>query len=165
MIVALFEHPEALRAALRHLRAAGIAPLETYTPAPLEDDDTRSPIPAIVLAAGLLGAAASFALQSWSSLVAYPFDIGGRPNFAWPDFIVTAFENAVLLAVMAGFGAFLVINRMPLLFDPVDNAGALRRASSDGWVVAVRSTEAATLDRARALLGTLHPARIEDVRA
>ena len=42
------------------------------------------------------------ALQAWSYTVAYPFPIGGRPQFAWASFIPTVFENGVLVAIVAG---------------------------------------------------------------
>jgi len=148
---------------LHRLREARIGPIETYTPAPLEDASEQSSIPAIVLLAGLLGAAASFGLQAWSSMVAYPFHIGGRPQFAWPSFVVTAFENAVLVAVVGGFLSFLIASRMPRLYDLVDEADAMRPASSDGWVLAILTDETAPLARARTLLRTLNAARIEDI--
>ena len=163
MIVALFDKQDDLLHALHRLRTENIGPLETYTPAPLDGESEQSPIPLIVLLVGLLGAAASFLLQTWSSMVAYPFKVGGRPGFSWPPFIVTTFENAVLIAIVAGFVAYMVINRMPRLYAPIDEADALREASGDGWVLAVQTEESAPLDRARALLKALHAVRIEDV--
>lgn len=163
MIVALFNDQDALRHALHRLREEQIGPLETYTPAPLEGESEQSPIPLIVLLSGLLGAAASFGLQTWSSVVAYPFDVGGRPQFSWPPFIVTAFENAVLVAIVGGFLAYFVINRLPCLYEPVDEAESLRSVSTDGWVLAVQTKKAAPLERARILLRSLNAAHIEDV--
>ncbi len=163
MIVAMFHREDSLVHALERLRSARVGPVETYTPAPLRNEDTASPIPLIILLAGLLGAAASFGLQTYSYTVAYPFPIGGRPNFAWASFIPNAFENAVLIAVAAGFLAFFVINRMPRLHDPVDEAPSLRAASSDGWFLSVRSEEPAVLDQARRLLREAQAARIEEV--
>jgi len=163
MIVAMFHREDGLVQALERLRAARIHPIETYTPAPLRNEDTASPIPIIILLAGLLGAAASFGLQTYSDTVAYPFLIGGRPDFAWASFIPNAFENAVLIAVATGFVAFFVINRMPRLYDPVDEAPSIRGASSDRWLLSVRSEEPALLDRARAVLRDTQAARIEEV--
>lgn len=162
MIVAAFPDEHALGDALTRLRADRIGPVETYTPAPLEGADTSSPLPLLVLAAGLLGAAASFGLQAWSAVRAYPFIAGGRPLLAWPSFIPTVFENGVLVAVAAGFVGFFVVNRMPRLYDPVDEADLMRRATSDRWCLAVQTEDRAVLDRARALLGGA--VGIEEVR-
>ncbi len=163
MIVALFRTENALSHALHRLRDARIGPLETYTPAPLRDERVFSPIPMVILAAGLFGAAASFALQAYSSIVAYRFDIGGRPPFAWPSFTPTVFENAVLVAIGAGFAAFMIVNRLPKLYDPVDEAAAMRRASGDGWVLCLRNEDSGIAAHARALLDELDPASVEEV--
>jgi hypothetical protein len=163
MILAEWAEEDGLAHALQRFREARIGPLETYTPAPLQDEPVTSPIPLIILLAGLLGAAASFGLQSYSFLVAYPFDIGGRPQFAWASFIPTAFENAVLVAIAAGFVAYMVINRLPRLYDPVDESDAMRRATRDRWFLQVATEDPAVLASARALLGGLHPVSVEEL--
>ncbi len=163
MIVAMFAREAELARALAQLRATGIGPLETYTPAPLEREAGWSPIPLIVLAAALLGAFASMGLQTWSSASAYRFDIGGRPDFSWASFIPTAWENAALIAIVAGFLAFLAINRMPRLYEPVDEAEAMRRASIDRWVVQIASDDAAVLARAVATLRDLGALSVEEL--
>ena len=152
MMVAAFRDQDGLLDAIGRLRSAEIEPTETYTPAPLPDAESGSPIPLIVLIGGVLGALGSLALQTYSSVWAYPLDIGGRPKFAWASFVPTVFENAVLAAILAGFVAFFALNRMPRLYDPVDEADAMRRASADRWCLAIRSDDAALLDRARASL-------------
>lgn len=163
MILALFRKEDRLTEALRHLREAHVGPLETYTPAPLQDEPAVSPIPAIILLAGLLGAAASLGLQTYSYTLAYPFPIGGRPQFAWPSFIPTVFENAVLVAVAAGFVAFMLINRLPRLYHPIDEADVMREVSRDGWVVAIQTNDAGVLDHARRILQGLNAERIEEI--
>lgn len=163
MILALFRKEEALAEALHHLRDAHLGPLKTYTPAPLQDEPVVSPIPLIILIAGLLGAAASLALQTYSYTVAYPFPIGGQPQFAWPSFVPTVFENGVLVAIVAGFAAFMLINRMPRLYEPIDEADVMREVSRDGWVVAVCSKDVGALDHACRILRELNPEQIEEI--
>ncbi len=163
MIVAMFAGEDGLSRALHRLRKAGIGPLETYTPAPMQDAPTASPIPLIILAAALIGGGASFWLQTWSSTVAYRFDIGGRPQFAWASFVPTVWENAALVAVAAGFVAFMAINGLPRLYHPVDEASSMRRASRDRWVLQVASEDGAVLTRARALLAELDPILVEEL--
>jgi len=163
MIVATFAGADGLAQALRGCEEARVGPIETYTPAPLPDVPTGSPIPLIILGAGLLAAALSFGLQSYSSTVAWRFDIGGRPPLSWPSFIPTTFENAALVALVAGFVGFLAINRMPRLHDPIDEAEGMPRASRDRWVLRISSDDNAVLERARALLLTLDPVLIEEL--
>lgn len=163
MIVATFAEEVQLARALRQCKAQNVGPIETYTPSPPPDDTAASPIPLIILIAGLIAGACSFGLQSFSSAVAYPFDIGGRPHVSWPAFIPTTFENAALVAIAAGFVAFLAINRMPRLYERVDEAAGMRRASRDRWVLQVASDDVAMLRRARALLVTLDPVLLEEL--
>ena len=134
MIVARFDTEQALQAALDACRAAGIA-ATTYTPMRRRGAPTHSPIPSIMQIAGLLTALASFALQSYASLRAYPFDVGGRPQFAWPAFIPTAFENGVLGALVAGAAAFAIASRLTTLYHPIDETAMARSASSTGWLL------------------------------
>lgn len=162
MMVAAFRDQDGLLEAMGRLRSDGIGPLQTYTPVPLPDaEEAGSPIPLIVAIGGITGALASLALQTYSSVSAYPIDIGARPDFAWASFVPTVFENAVLIAVLAGFVAFFGLNRMPQLYDPVDEAEAMRRASADRWCLAIRSDDAVLLDRARSALSGA--ASIEEV--
>ena len=163
MILAMFAEEAALTRALDCFRVAQIGPVEAYTPAPLQGESEASPIPLIILLAAVIGAAASFGLQAYSVTYGYAFDIGGRPNVAWPSFIPTVFENAVLIAIVAGFVAFMVINRLPRLYDPVDESDAMRRASRDRWFLQVASEDAATLANARTLLGELHAVSVEEL--
>ena len=163
MIVAMFQHENTLAQALRCLRNERIGPIETYTPAPLEGEATASSIPFVVLLAGVLGAAASFGVQSYSSIIAFPFPVGGRPQFAWPSFTPTIFENAMLVAIVAGFAAFMIVNGLPKLYDPVDEAPSMRQASQNSWILCLRNEDHATLARARVLLGELGPVSVEEV--
>jgi Protein of unknown function (DUF3341) len=163
MIIAMFGDEPALQRALRSCRDAGVGPLETYTPAPLEDEPVTSPIPLIVLGAGLIGACCSFGLQAWSSAVAFPFPVGGRPQVAWPSFIPTTWENAALVAILAGFVAFLAINRLPKLYDPIDETAVMRRVSRDRWVLRIDARDSAARNHARAVLDGLDAILIEEL--
>lgn len=158
-LVASFPTQTQLRDALPRLRALGV--VETYTPQAL-DDDQSSILPLIVLLAGLAGTVGGFLMQVYANVIAYPLDIGGRPKFSWPAFVPIAFEIGVLSAVVVGFIAFLVVNRLPRLYDPVDEAMLMRGATRDGWCLAVR-TEAP--DRARAVLHDLAAEAVEELPA
>ena len=144
-LLAAFPDRQALQSALHRLRSAELGPLETYTPQALEEGP--SPLPAAIFFAGVLAMAASFALQVYANVSAYPLDIGGRPRFSWPSFIPIALENGILAAVAVGFFGYLIITRMPRLYEPIDEAVAIRRASRDLWCVAVRTDRAEDAQR------------------
>ena len=107
-----------MQSALHRLRSAELGPLETYTPQPLAEG--TSPLPLAIFLAGVLAMAASFALQVYANVWAYPLDIGGRPRFSWPAFVPIALENGILAAVAAGFFGYLIVNRLPRLYEPID---------------------------------------------
>jgi hypothetical protein len=157
LIVASFESETGLIEALPRLRALGA--VETYTPKALHDD-RPSILPLIVLIAGLVGAGAGFGIQVYANTVGYPVDIGGRPEFSWPAFVPIAFEIGILAAMLAGFFGYLVVNRLPHLYDKVDEAMLMRGASRDRWCVSIRTESP---DQAHDLLRTLAAEQVEDV--
>ena len=138
-VLAGFADADALRAALARLRAAGLGALETYTPQPLEEGPSW--IPLAVFVAGVLGMAASLFLQTYANVWAYPLDIGGRPPFSWPSFIPIALENGILAAMGTGFFGYLIANRLPRLYEPIDECLTMRRAMCDMWCIAVRTND------------------------
>lgn len=158
MIFAAFHTQKDLLHAAARVQAEHGALVETYTAEEPEGSDapdtTISPIPLVVLAAGVLGTAGMFLMQAYATTIAYPLDIGGRPDFAWPSYIPNAFEMGVLLAVVVGFVAFLAANRLPKLYEPIDEQPAFRNVMRDGNVLTIRHVEPA---RARTLLAAAGP--------
>lgn len=162
-ILAAFDSEVALLEALRKLRAEQVGELQTYTPKVLEGEPTGSPLPLIIFVAGVTGAVAAFALMTYADVWNYPLDIGGRPKFSWPSFVPIAFEVGVLWALTAGFFGFFAVNRMPTLYEPVDECESFRQASRDGWFIAIRSDDPKRHAIARRLLDDLRPAVVEDI--
>ena len=161
-LLAGFDSPHDLQHALGRLREARIEVLETYTPAPLEEETYGSPLPLAMFVAGIAGFVGCFLLMTYADVYAYPLDIGGRPTFAWPAFVPIAFEVGVLCAMVVGFFGYFIVCRMPQLYDPVDECERFRRASRDGWFVAIRSSDPEHVAQARTLIDTLHPTSVEE---
>jgi Protein of unknown function (DUF3341) len=159
-LVASFATQSALTDSLTRLRELGT--VETYTPQALEVGEATSVLPLIVLICGFAGAAAGFAMQVYANAVSYPVNIGARPEFSWPAFVPIAFEIGVLSAIAAGFIGYLVVNRLPHLYDEVDEAMLMRGASRDRWCVAIRTDMP---ERAHDLLRTMSAEQIEEVAA
>jgi hypothetical protein len=148
-LLARFANETSLIEAAAALRAAGVEPLETFMPYPLEQMEVGvSPVPVIVLIAGLGSFVASLSLQIYAATVGYPQNIGGRPLNSWLAFIPTAFENGVLFAVLAGFFSFLFLSWRP---------AKVNEAPGEGYWLAVGS-------EARAALEATRPAAITEAR-
>ena len=160
MIVAGFPGPDELGAAVRELREAGFS-AETRTPyaLPQDEDDPGSRIPLIALVSALLLGVGGFAMQCWATMVSYPLLIGGRPDFFWTSYLVYALECAVLGAILAAFGSFMLANRLPHLWDPSDESDALREATRDGWFLIVHGHAG----KAGAVLRRLSPTHLEEI--
>ena len=157
MILAGFADKDAMLGAARALRAEGLS-AETYSALPPEETGV-SPLPVVMLLAGLLGAFGSFAMQAYATTLGYRIDVGGRPNLFWPAYIPFAFETGVLFAMLAGFVGYFVAVRLPLLYDPVDESDTFRAAMRDGWFVLVRGDAS----RAGPLLERLRPVLVEEM--
>jgi hypothetical protein len=136
---------------------------ETYTPKPLDEHPTGSPLPLIMFIAGMVGFCGFFFLMTWVNVWNWPIDIGGRPLLSWPVFVPITFELGILSAVVAGFVGYFIINRMPRLYEPIDSCESMRRAMRDLWIVAVESGDAGHVARAGRLLARYRPLRMEEI--
>jgi hypothetical protein len=164
-LLAGFDSSQGLQQALERLREAGIDVLETYTPGPVGTQVGGSTLPLAMCAAGMAGFVGCCVLMTYADVVAYPLNIGGRPAFAWPAFVPIAFEVGALCAMVAGFFGYFMVCRMPQLYDPVDECDSVRRASRDGWFVAIATGDPESTAQARAVLDALQPTSIEAFRA
>lgn len=109
--------------------------------------------PAAILA-GLAGAAALFALETWSAVWAYPFDAGGRPLFSWPAFVPSAVEFGALAAAIGGTAAMFVGARLTRLHAPAFEFEEVAHASRGAFVLAVACDAGETANDVVALLAS-----------
>lgn len=163
-VLAGFTSEQALNLAVDCLAAKKLERIETYTPKRRHEkgEPMGSPLPLVMFIAGMLGFIGFLLLMIYADVRAYPLDIGGRPNFAWPAFIPIAFELGVLCAMGAGFFGYFWVCRMPQLYDSVDNSDRIKNASRDGWFVAVHTSDTQCLREARSLLASLDPESLEE---
>jgi hypothetical protein len=95
----------------------------------------------IVFMGGLTGALAGYGLQYWTSVVAYPMNIGGRPLHAWVSFIPPTFEMTVLFAAFAAVGGMLALNGLPQPYHPVFNAERFSLASQEKFFLVIEAKD------------------------
>jgi len=166
-VLAEFTTPADLHHACERVRDAGFTKWDAHTPFPVHGLESamglrRSPLPWIILAAGLTGAAFGFGLQWWVHAAAYPLVISGKPYLAWPAYIPITFELGVLFAALGAVLGMLGLNRLPMHYHPLFKSRVFERASDDAFFISIESWDP-RFDRSstRSLLESLGARRVE----
>lgn len=157
LVLAEFAEPGALARALTTLRERGIDAVDAYTPYSTEVVREAlgahgSPLSALVLAAGVTGAALAYGLEWLLVAHLYPLNVGGRPPHLPLSFVPIAFEMGVLFAAITGFLAALGCGRLVRLYDPVFEEPGFESVTQSGfWLRLDPSTAGSLADIEREL--------------
>jgi len=168
-LMAEFEDATSLVAATRHARDAGYRCMDAYSPFPIEElhEALGSPhtrLPLVVLIGGLCGCVAGYALEYWSSVVAYPLNIGGKPLHSWPAFIPVTFECTILGAALACVLGMLALNGLPMPYHPVFNVPRFALASRNRFFLCIEAKDPKfDVEATRRFLETLGPREVSTV--
>jgi hypothetical protein len=141
-ILAEFESPEPLLAALEELRRRGYGYLDAFTPYPLKGAEAalglgRSPINWMVLPFWVASAGAAYFVQWWCNAYDYPLDVGGRPPHSAPAFVPITFEMGVLGTAIFSLLLLFLMAGLPALYHPVFDVPGFERASIDRFFIGV----------------------------
>ena len=145
-VMAEFESAQLLVDAARRAVGAGFTKLEGYSPVPIEElndiiHKKRTILPKLVLGGGLTGMATGFALQWWASTIAFPMNVGGRPQASWPTFIVPSYELTILFSALTAAIGMIVLNGLPQPYHPVFNVERFALATSDKFFLVLESSD------------------------
>lgn len=137
--------PEALVDAARAAKVARVIPLDAYSPYPVEGLSEAmgirpSVIPWIMLACGISGALIAFGTMSFSAVVHYPFNVGGRPHFSWPAFVPITFEVMILFSALGGAFALAWLCKLPQPHHPVFHNARFRESCQAGFFLFLPET-------------------------
>jgi hypothetical protein len=126
-ILGVFEDEDVLKKAVTNVRDNKVNIFEVFTPYPvhgLEDvlGYKRSKLPVVAFLFGITGTCLALFMQIYMLVIDWPQIIGGKPYFAYMDFIPVAFELTVLLSAFGMVGTFMVTNdlkphKVPRIFD------------------------------------------------
>jgi hypothetical protein len=168
-LMAEFHTPHEVVEAARQVHGAGFRKVDAYSPYPMEElsealEHHHSPLPKMVLGGGLVGLAAGLGLEYWASVIEYPMNIGGRPFFSWPAFLVPAYETTILFAAGTAVLGMLALNGLPQPYHPVFNVPGFALASRDKFFICIEATDP-KFDRAgtRAFLAGLGATEVSEV--
>ena len=170
-LAAEFDTVEALEAAASAAKNAGYRSMDAYTPYPVEGlDDKLGMEPTrmgwVVLAAGLIGAAAGFGMQWYANVVFYPLNYGGQPMNSWPQFIVITFELTVLLSAFSAGLFMLGRNGLPRYHHPIFSTPNFDAVTRDRFFLCIEARDAKfDRDATRSFLEEHGPARVSEVEA
>ena len=168
VLLAEFGDADALLGALRRARAAGLTPVDAFTPFSVEGlhellGHRRTRIRYVMFLAAILAAGAAYALEWMTAVLYWPLDSGSRPLNSWVVFLLMPFEWGVLAAAAVGLAAFLWSTGLPRLHDPIFAAKGFERASLDRFFLAVwRSNSDREGRRARELLESLGALSVQE---
>ena len=168
-LMAEFETPNALVAATHRARLEGYRRMDAYSPFPIEElhealgaHHTRLPL--IVLIGGLCGCIGGYGLQYWSSVMAYPLNIGGKPLHSWPAFIPVTFECTILAAALSCVLGMLALNGLPMPYHPVFNVPRFALASRNRFFLCIEAGDPRfDLEHTRGFLESLGPREVSTV--
>jgi hypothetical protein len=100
----------------------------------------RGPVIGWVAVVGmLLGGFGCFAMITFATVTDYPINIGARPLWSWPYFVIPSFAFGTLSAAILAFVAMLFLDRLPRVNHPVFNIDGIDGATQDRLFIAVEA--------------------------
>lgn len=179
-LMAEFDNVDAVMHAARTVRDAGFKKWDVHSPFPIHGIDgamgtKMTVLPWIVLCGGLTGLFGGLFLTWWSNaskietpfmanLQGYQFMISGKPTWSLPANIPVIFETTVLLSALTAVFGMLILNKLPMLYNPLFKSDRFRRATDDRFFVVIDARdERFDEQQVQALLSGLNPLAIERV--
>jgi hypothetical protein len=167
-VAAEFYDPETLVKAARYAKEEGYRWIEAYSPYPLKELDEIvggfNPLPLLVFLGGALGAATAWIMQYYIAAIDYPINVGGRPLYSWPAFIVILFELTVLFAACTAFFGMLALAGLPRPNHPMFNVSTFNGVTQDRFFLCIEARGAAFDSAAAAeVLARFEPMEVWEV--
>ena len=168
-LMAEFEDPTSLVTATERAHHEGYRRMDAYSPYPIEElhhalGARHTRLPLVVLIGGLAGGIGGYALEYWSSVIAYPLNIGGKPLHSWPAFIPVTFECTILAAALSCVLGMLALNGLPMPYHPVFNLPRFALASRNRFFLCIESKDPKfDIEATRRFLETLNPREVSTV--
>jgi hypothetical protein len=144
--LAEFADVDSVMSAAEIVRDAGYTRWDVHSPFPIHGMDEamgirQTILPWLVLGGGLAGLGGALLMQWWMNAYDYSYMISGKPLFSLPAFIPIIFECTVLLASLTAVFGMLLLNKLPLLYNPLFKSDRFRRVTDDRFFVVIDATD------------------------
>ncbi len=146
-VVGLFSTPDSIIHAAEKTTEKGYKHYDVNTPYPVHGMDTAmklkpSTMGYFALAFGLTGTAVALSFMYWVFNIAYPMNIGGKPDFPLPALIPITFELTVLFAAIGTVLSLLfVFFKMPDNSNPLHDTEYMKHCTSDMFGLCIESED------------------------
>ncbi len=142
--LAEFANPAELIDAAEKVRDAGFKQFDCHSPFPIHgmDDamgEKRSPLGYIVGTVAILAFVGMMGFQLWTSGVAYPLVLSGKPYFSYQAFGVASWAVMVLSSAITAVLGMLALNKLPQYHHPVFYSDNFGKVTTDGFFVSIES--------------------------
>lgn len=165
--LAEFDNVDAVIAAAEKVRDSGFRLWDVHSPFPIHGIDDAMGIrptilPWLVLGGGLAGLLGGLVLQVWTMGIDYPYFISGKPLISMPAFIPVIFETTIAGAAFTAVFGMLLLNKLPLHYNPLLKSERFRRVTNDRFFIVIDATDPAFDEiKTREFLNTLNPIAVE----
>lgn len=170
-ILARFEGPAELLHAAQKVRDAGYKQFDCHSPFPIHGMDDAmgmkgSKVGYIAGICGTLGGIGGLAMQWWTSTVAYPVVISGKPFFSHQAYVPVTFGLTVLCAALGAVFGMLILNRLPRWFDGLFYSEQFsKHVNDDGFFVSIDASDSSfNPDKCRAFLESIGGKQVEVIK-
>ncbi len=154
-LCAEFDDVTTLTEAASKVRDAGYKYWDVHSPFPIHGIDTAMGIrptilPWLVLCGGLTGCTFGVTMTAWINAFAqkmpfidwvnlqgYQFLISGKPLWSLPANVPVIFECTVLFSALTTVFGMILLNGLPMLYNPLFKLNKFRRATNDRFFIVI----------------------------
>jgi hypothetical protein len=165
--LAEFPDVDSVMAAAHKVRDAGFTRWDVHSPFPIHGIDAAMGIrptilPWLVMGGGVFGLLGGIIMQIWMNAIDYPYFVSGKPLVSGPAFVPVTFECTILGAALTAVFGMLILNKLPMLYNPLFKSERFRRVTSDRFFIVIDATDARFDEAAtEQFLQSLNPTAVE----
>ena len=116
-ILGHFADPDDMMHGIDKLQENNISVYDVFTPMPIHGIEDklgirRSRLGKVAFGFGITGTITAISMITYMLVIDWPMNIGGKPHFAFPDFVPIMFELTVLFAAFGMVGTYFFVNHL-----------------------------------------------------